>query len=98
MDIGPGDWVECVDGSRVSRCPDCDWLPESWPVEGLVYRVVDVGVNLFGESWVELAEFREIDPSGLVVAWDVDRFRPIYRPKESLIQTLLEPVDEMVPA
>ena len=87
MDIGPGDWVECVDASdsphHLLSCP---------LVLGAMYLVVELHPeDAAGEVGVETRSIPER-------IFRASRFRPIYRPKESLIQTLLEPVDEMAPA
>ena len=87
--IGPGDFVECVDASRK---PHNTHQPKV--VEGRVYRVVEVGLAAAGGRWLPgllLADAPPARPNGFYRA---DRFRPIYRPKSSLIEQLKRPVSE----
>lgn len=94
--IGPGEWVECVDAG-----------PDSWgravPLEvGGVYLVASVcmaedvhGVLGPCVTLANILDEAELDFARGVIwlsAYDVSRFRPIYRPKASLIQSLLQPL------
>lgn len=84
--IGPGDWVECVDASaRIPYGPPPLCL-------GSVYRVerVEADVNGWGPG-VWIVGIRAESPSGGFYA---DRFRPIYRPKSELLESLLHKADE----
>jgi hypothetical protein len=90
--IGPGDWVECV-SNQVAGC-----APQTKLVVGRVYLVTKVGVTPPRDPypnvpWVRLREVKE-DPRrwGFRAEW----FRPIYRPREELIEQLLQPVSETV--
>lgn len=91
MDIGPGDWVEFH--KAYMGLP----VPLDGPQLGCVLkvRVVAPTEDLRGGT-VDGAQFEP--PIVRDAAIPVECLRPIYRPKESLIQSLLEPVDEMEPA
>jgi len=83
--IGPGDWVECVNAE--SGWTDGD--PRL--VLGAIYVVEEVAIRRrdprTGLETVGLY-LREV-PSH--VPWSITRFRPIYRPSESLfLQRLME--------
>lgn len=86
-DIGPGDFVECV---RVTK-------PNSAFAMGAIYVVEAVikptscdlcaspchGLHLVG---------MHRHPHG----WCINCFKPVYRPKSDLIETLKQPAPEMV--
>lgn len=75
--IEPGVWVECVDDA-----------PRGFPSRvqrGCVYQVNEVvrggaGITLIG-----------VDPFPFA-GWWINRFRPIWRGPQSLIQDLLQPI------
>lgn len=86
--IGPGDWVECVDsaGTEVWR----------WPLTvGRIYRVLEL---LTGDGVPDALQLVEIGwaEDGEYCGFAVERFRPIYRPKSSIIEQLKQPVSEPV--
>lgn len=90
-EIGKGDWVECVDASCRGYG---DWEPGAQPVEGALYTVEDVFDGLDGPT-IDLREIKR-GPLALMfwgrrVGYGVDRFRPIYRPKSELIESLKAP-------
>lgn len=80
--IGPGDWVECIDVTpRNSNGPgNLTWL--RLLRVGAIYRVQAV-FTLDGEDGFALAGFPP-PPSPRMRGFRADRFRPIYRPSESL--------------
>lgn len=85
--IGPGDWVECVSSGLSSKGDRVE--------AGRIYRVTAF------KSWgARCANCGCANGhTGLVVetdkngGWCPKRFRPIYRPKASLIQSLLKPIE-----
>lgn len=78
MDIGPGDFVECVDASPGK-------LPHRL-VAGAIYLVTG-----HPHAWgITLKEEPSKNPSG----FSVYRFRPIYRPKPSAFTDLLKVPDK----
>lgn len=95
VDIGPGDWVECINASPNSHG---DAVPLTL---GGIYRVAMVveTVGFKGECTglglvLHDVEFRFYPiASGAQVpeAFSVRRFRPIYRPKAEVINALLAP-------
>lgn len=94
--IEPGMWVECVD----AQARDGLWLPGERLTEGAIYQIETIFVNPVGRTNVTLAQ-RPRHPAALAAGrrgYNVDRFRPIYRPDEGLIRSLLRPVREEEPA
>lgn len=94
--IEPGMWVECVD----AQARDGLWLPGERLTEGAVYQIDTLFMNPLGRVNVTLAQ-RPRHPSAIAEGrrgYNVDRFRPIYRPSEDLITALLEPILEEEPA
>lgn len=89
--IGPGDWVECVDASA---CPAYGPTPL---VVGLIYAVerIDGRADVVGGVALHLVGVRSGGPQGGFGAF---RFRPVYRPRTDLIETLLQPVDGVKPS
>lgn len=93
-DIGPGDWIEAVATATEPYSYQCIR-------QGAIYHCEDVAPATFGicprcgtdgEAGVGVVEAPVIYPGGQRGAWPLCLFRPIYRPKSSLIQGLLEPV------
>lgn len=84
--IGPGDFVECVDDA-----PDEGRAP--LVVKGAIYEVSGVFDGPYG-PYLTLAG---MDPSPYP-GWFLHRFRPVYRPKQELIQSLLTGSHDRVPA
>lgn len=97
--IGPGDWVERI----------AENMPASYVIivghavyPGGVYQVRDVSDYLCRERGRE-AGLRLVgviastsDGSHIDGWWPAHKFRPIYRPKPELIETLLKSADEPV--
>jgi hypothetical protein len=97
--IGPGDWVECI-----IECNEGDpgvqahWLCGAQIELGRVYTVMRVydGIDNFGDevTGLVLVERETHFPrggDGELGAWAVGHFRPIYRPKQSIIEDLKQP-------
>lgn len=91
--IGKGDWVECVDDSPHGFVGG-RWLRRStlYCVRAVVpgRRLDDteaLGIRLMG---VALPAGR----NGEECAWVMERFRPVYRPRQSLIDSLKAPPKE----
>jgi hypothetical protein len=81
--IGPGDFVECIAGhaSRIGR----------------VFRVLDIGPPNFcfvcgGCQGLELSEQRRASTGGW---WCPTGYKPIYRPRADLIESLMQPAPSM---
>lgn len=90
--IGPGDWVECVDASPCRR------IGFTSLVHGRLYRVSALGVpDGSGERGLIIAEAPHPDTTRYGVGWALRRFRPVYRPRAHLIESLLKPVDGVKP-
>ncbi len=98
--IGKGDWVECVED-------DSDVMGEIR--RGAVYQVREVipeaafeDCNMHGPDCAQPGLDLEGQPEDEERCWCAGSFRPIYRPKAELIQSLLaapapttpEPVSE----
>jgi hypothetical protein len=91
--IGPGDWVECVDAAARSF-----FAPEDVLTVGKLYRVTKTFVNAFGPA-LGIEGHPRIDASaywGFEVGYRLHRFRPIYRPKSSIIEQLKQPAPDVV--
>lgn len=89
--IGPGDFVECV--SAVNTCH----LPNGY-AHGCVY-VVEECFREFGWDALNCVGMaRPADIGSDQRGWPIEAFRPIYRPRADLIETLLAPAPEMEPA
>lgn len=96
---GPGDWVECVDAAFGAdggfQCAD-GWLLQ----HGAVYMVLEVisASNRMGKivPALRLAGLSHRSETGRSGGYAARRFRPIYRPKSELIETLLKSADEPV--
>lgn len=90
--IGPGDWVECVDASlrRVT-------IASGRLVRGAIYCVAwcaerhATGVGLVQSIGLTDPVMRWYAEDGTEGGYVADRFRPIYRPKQELIQSLKAP-------
>ena len=98
--LGPGDFVECVDASDAIHIILRD--RHSVPlVVGAVYRVreIDTTPTLDGEDGVVLWGIEMAAGGGWSRSFRISRFRPLYRPKADLIESLKTPVErERVPA
>lgn len=88
-DLGPGDFVECVNASGRFASD-----PPSGLLLGALYTVEAVYINDEGRG-LTLVGLRASSP---FVGYAIDRFRPIYRPKASVIESMLAPAPEMEPA
>lgn len=89
--IGPGDWVECL-----RTWPSLDGSSEGFRVGGLycVEAVYDSDEYCdHCRTCCDALSFSNIAPDQ---GWISCAFRPIYRPREDLIQQLLQPVSETV--
>lgn len=84
--IGPGDWVECV---RLGG-PYPPGFDNRFLRVGQVYRVLSVVQTQRGDA-VELEEATHITPDGWRACFYLKCFRPIYRPKAELIESLKAP-------
>lgn len=94
--IGPGDWVECAppSGYRGDIPIEQVGISGSYPKRGHVYRVREVGQyrTLQGmEDGLRLVGIVASTPGHPDSWWPARCFRPIYRPKAELIQSLLAP-------
>lgn len=89
--IGPGDWVECVDTSA----PPFPTFTNTSSVpavlaKGGVYLVEQVVSSLQGRPMLVLKQVKALrNHLGAFYAY---RFRPVYRPREDLIQQLMQPL------
>lgn len=101
--IGPGDWVERVALSAGGGVDGIYAAVGEVPKIGKIYRVRAVAglVNHTGKPWdglrlegIKLRAPRYPDRDDLWM--QVEAFRPIYRPREDLIATLLEPLPDTV--
>lgn len=91
--IGPGDWVECVDVTSDVAGTGHDWQGERVPVEGQIYQVSDAWVDCDGYSVILVGWERDRAARdwGRRCGFAIERFRPIYRPKADLIESLKTP-------
>lgn len=95
--IGPGDWVECINDAP-RKGPG---KPFAFLVKGRVYCVSSLHFHpalkipslcvIGGPKFCE-----KLSCDGLFGGHGVDRFRPIYRPKSELLESLLRKSDEPV--
>lgn len=88
--IGVGDWVECVDDSGT---PDTAWLDIHRIYRGSIYRVSDAWTDAWGDPVILVGWERESANRcfGHRCGYWVHRFRPIYHPKQELIESLKVP-------
>lgn len=92
--IGPGDWVECIARGR-GNPPGVQFERDAPLDVGRLYRVVKVVRGVDRKS----GEFREgvfltwprTFIGGVEAAWPLERFRPVYRPKQTVIDSLTAP-------
>lgn len=91
--VGPGDWVECFPQFWQSQ-PDYVSLTGRWPEPGGIYVVREIGVmpGRDCEPAIRLVGVVARCPGHPDCWWPLKHFRPIYRPDESLIERLLEPL------
>ncbi len=93
--IGPGDFVECVD---VGGWGDFVWDHGEAPTLGAIYTVRSVITDHMGGDALLLNELERTPRAkafwGGEIGYAPWRFRPIYRPKSSLIEQLKRPVSE----
>jgi hypothetical protein len=85
MDIGRGDFVECI------AALEHPLAPKASLTLGRIYRVswVGTGVNLEGKPGVAIKVVGDGLPVGC--AWKAAQFRRLYRPKSEIIRNLLQP-------
>ena len=94
-DIGPGDWVECVDAYGVNGIIT-GMTPGQLGVlrNGSLYLVTRAGVGRYTRLpvvWLKGVTMESIDGG-----WWAARFRPIYRPKDSIAQRLTRDIPETI--
>ena len=80
--IGPGDYVECINADPMTMVGGCERL-----TIGNIYRVLTV-FDWWGDSSVELESPKSDHVTG---GFRLTHFRPIYRPKQSIIKQLKRP-------
>lgn len=88
-DIGPGDWVVCVNIG-----PNRRGLLGKGLILGVLYKVERI-VSAGGEDWVCVEGVASSDPLGRATisgGYSFWRFRKINRPSERFMRLLLEPV------
>lgn len=91
--IGVGDWIECIDASGANGGGLFDG---GFLVERRVYQVAELSfvdgrvpsVRLVGQPALH-------SDSGRKGSYALSRFRPIYRPKSSIIEALKQPSPEL---
>ena len=91
--IGPGDWVECVDNA-----PRPGHLYKGCLVLGGVYQVHSIiprHLVTTGEEALMLVGHVGKNTRGNWDCYTCDRFRPIYRPKQSIINALKQPISHV---
>ena len=89
--IGPGDWVECI--ARTGR-PDLCVPGGLYCVEALVPAfgtcpACEDGSDI--EGMIFVGQPKERNDTGQYWSWCPCRFRPVYRPKADLIESLKAP-------
>lgn len=87
--IGPGDWVECVDADFGVGV----WADRRRIFKGMLYQVSDAWIDFDNEPVILVGWEREVATRefGARAGYWVRRFRPIYRPKADLIESLKTP-------
>jgi hypothetical protein len=96
-DIGPGDWVECVDASPVNGLPVSLVVGARYQIE----RVHDYLPHLgnAASDWFDCAvDLVGVNGPAPDLAWGLFRFRPIDRPTPEVVHDLLSMIDDLVPA
>ena len=95
-DIGVGDWVECI-AEDALRCGFCTHV-------GAVYQVTAIHADWRGKACAVHGPGCRHDIFDLAGMYDpfqgfcAGTFVPIYRPKSSLIESLLQGIDHLIPA
>lgn len=94
-DIGPGDWVECVNTDPEAFAAGCVMKEEDKQLsEGALYVVSDVFCDRMGRTSV-LVGWERLNASlehGYRCGWGLFRFKPIHRPSQSqLLTRLMDP-------
>jgi hypothetical protein len=91
MEIGPGDFVLCVDDRPAA------WTGQRLLIAGRVYRVRSVEADTEAPdgsvgpgATVDGIKLPRSD-NGRETCWRLSRFRLIYRPKSGLLDSLLAP-------
>lgn len=84
MDIGVGDWVECI----CARTCGCGCFPAGTSVLilGKIYQVETVCSHIEESPGLTLVE---VSTPGDHHCFPARDFRPIYRPKQELIESLM---------
>jgi len=94
MNVGPGDFVQCVDDSPAA------WTGQKLLQSGKVYRVRSVETDTEAPDGSVgpgvTVDGLKLPPSdnGKETCWRLSRFRLIYRPKDDLIIRLMLPIEE----
>lgn len=99
MDIGVGDWVECIGLSGDGVGPYREMTPRI--SAGTIIQVESIIDGINYDDGVDGLTFSRIPgryPCGRRFAYSIERFRPIYRPKAEILQGLLKPIREKEPA
>lgn len=91
-DLAPGDWVECI---TIESNP----LPTSKPAGfciGGIYQISGFSPK-GGLFFVKMPTPKDCNCETYPgCGWARSAFRPIYRPKETLIEALKEPIEDLV--
>lgn len=101
--IGPGDWVECIQ-TVDEGVLDARLLGGGRIYKGRLYCVEAImeGADENGDWDIGLRltdpETHRTQADGTPGGWCVDLFRPIYRPRTDLIETLKQPAPDAVRA
>lgn len=94
-DIGPGDWVECVK-SRAAH-PVREHFGGHLVV-GTIYCVKTVFLGRYADGvqgeGITVRGIVAVNAEGREGGWPLEYFRPIYRPKQSIIEALKQPAPE----
>lgn len=97
--IGPGDWVECV-GCDTPNHEGHEPVRGDRPQRGQIYLVdrVDLARSTTGRMRPALTVTspKAYSANGNEIGWGVENFRPIYRPKSELLESLLKRADASV--
>lgn len=90
-DIGPGDFVECVNAAPHR------FVPGSGLIQGRLYQVREVVTfpNVRGAGLRLCGVTMPAHTNGKEFAWSIDRFRPIYRPRPDSFTELLKAPDRV---
>lgn len=85
--IGPGDWVECVNSKQAKRGARID-RGDLYCVDTITQGLDIIGGGIIQGLVLTEPKTRSMAPSGVMDGWRPEHFRPIYTPKQSLIESL----------